>query len=118
MSARSVRGRIALPPEIPLERARAVRIQVEDTSRLDAPSIVVAEQCLEDIDLESAAEVPYCVDVPDDAVEVGKRYSVRVHVDVNGTGDVTTGDYVSTAAYPVLAGDDCTDDVTITVRRV
>ena len=116
-ASRAVRGRIALPPEIPAERARMVRVQVEDVSRLDAPSIVVAEQRLEDVDLESSAELPYRLDVPADAVEAGKRYSVRVHVDVNGTGDVTKGDYVSTASYPVLAGGD-DDELTIIVRRV
>jgi hypothetical protein len=29
-------------------------------------------------------------------------YTVRVHVDLDGDGRVSTGDYLSTASYPVL----------------
>jgi uncharacterized lipoprotein YbaY len=114
---RAVRGRIALPPEIPAEKARAVVVQVEDVSRMDAPSEVLAQQRFENVDLEEGGELPFEVQVPADLVDQRRRYSMRVHVDVNGTGNVTKGDYVSTASYPVLTeGDD--DFLVITARRV
>lgn len=119
-SSRCVEGRVALPPEIPAEKARAVRVQVEDVSRMDAPSTVVAEQTLGDVDLVEGAELPFRVDVPAGLIERGHTYSVRVHIDVTGTGEVTKGDYVSTASYPVLAADGTSgdSDVVVLVRRV
>ncbi len=114
---RAVRGRIALPSEIPVEKATAVVVQVQDVSRMDAPSEVLAEQRFEHVDLEEGGELPFEVQLPADLVDQRRRYSMRVHVDVNGTGNVTKGDYVSTASYPVLTeGDD--DLLLITVRRV
>ena len=117
-TTRPVRGRIALPPDIPRQRARAVVVQVEDVSRMDAPSTVVAEQRLEDVDLEASVELPFEVEVPAGLVDRHHRYAMRVHVDVTGSGDVTKGDYVSTASYEVLRESDVDDDVCITVRRV
>lgn len=116
-TTRPVRGRIALPPDIQRERARSVVVQVQDVSRMDAPSTVVAEQRIEDVVLEESGEVPFEVDVPVGLVDRRKHYAMRVHVDVTGTGDVTKGDYVSTASYQVLSGPD-DDDLLITVRRV
>jgi hypothetical protein len=55
--------------------------------------------------------------VPTGAIDPKKRYSVQVHVDVNGSGHVTKGDYVSTSSYPVLTAGS-PDDPTVTIRRV
>jgi uncharacterized lipoprotein YbaY len=115
---RLVHGRVVLPPEIPHERAGTVRVQVEDVSRLDAPSTVVAEQRIEDVDIEASSEVPFALEVPAGPGGPGRHYSVRVHIDVTVSGEVTKGDYVSTAAYPVLAEDAEQREVVVTVRRV
>lgn len=117
-TTRPVRGRIALPPDIQRERARSVVVQVQDVSRMDAPATVVAEQRIEDVVLEESGEVPFEVEVPAGLVDRRSHYAMRVHVDVSGTGDVTKGDYVSTASYEVLRGADDDDDLLITVRRV
>lgn len=117
-TTRPVRGRIALPTETQRERARAVVVQVQDVSRMDAPSTVVAEQRIDDVDLEESGEVAFEVEVPAGLVDRHKRYAMRVHVDVTGTGDVTEGDYVSTASYEVLRGAEDDEDLLITVRRV
>lgn len=113
-----VRGRIALPPEIQRARARSVVVQVQDVSRMDAPSTVVAEQRMDDVDLEESGEVPFEVEVPAGLVDRRKRYAMRVHVDLTGTGDVTKGDYVSTASYEVLRSPEDDRELLITVRRV
>ena len=102
-SVRHVRGRIVLPQgELPAEAA-AIVVAVEDVSRADAPSIVVAEQHLLHVSL-AGGEVAFEVDVPAGLVEERAYYSVRVHVDVAGTGVVERGDLVSTQSHPVLTG--------------
>jgi putative lipoprotein len=100
---RHVRGRIVLPRgELPPEAALIV-VAVEDVSRADAPSTVVAEQHLEHVSL-AGGEVLFEVDVPSGLIEERAFYTVRVHVDVTGTGIVERGDLVSTQSHPVLTG--------------
>lgn len=82
------------PPGAPLV------VQVCDTTYADAPSQVVAEtrggvREGEDPVLES-------VEVPFAAAGAGD-YTVRVHVDVDGDGAVSPGDFVTTASYPARA---------------
>lgn len=115
---RLVHGRVVLPPEIPHERAGTVRVQVEEVGRLDAPSTVVAEQRIDDVDIEASSEVPFALEVPAGLGGPGQHYSVRVHIDVTGSGAVTKGDYVSTAAYPVMTDDTEQQEVVVAVRRV
>ncbi len=97
---RVVRGEVVIPPLAAKATADLV-VQIEDTSRADAPSVVVAEQ-RQRIDLDGEAVVDFEVEVPTDRIEARNDYSVRVHVDVSGSGHVDVGDLVSTRSYPVL----------------
>jgi putative lipoprotein len=99
---RVVHGEVTLPADTePLDAAEVV-IQVEDVSRADAPSVVVAEQRLHGVSLRPGEALPFDVEVPGERIDPSSHYSVRVHVDVSGSGDVERGDFVSTRSYPVL----------------
>ncbi len=98
----TVSGQIVLPATaVPVE-ATAVVIQVEDVSRADAPSQVIAEQRQQGVHLEAGKVLTFAVDVPADAIDPRSSYSVRVHIDISGSGAVEVGDFVSTQSYPVL----------------
>lgn len=79
-----------------------VHVQLEDVSYADAPSRVVAEQVIPDVSHEPGTEhilrFAFHGDVPD---EQG-RYIVTVHLDLQGQGRVTRGDYLTVESYPVL----------------
>jgi hypothetical protein len=89
-----------------------IRVEVRDTSLEDAPAPTVAEgrgavgrepgPQLDTIELRIAT--------------LPRHTTVWVHVDVDGDGRVSPGDYVTTASYPVPAGDAARLDVK--VRRV
>ena len=112
---RHVRGRILLPQgELPPE-AFSIVVTVEDVSRADAPSTVVAEQRLEHVPL--GGDIAFAVEVPGELVEERARYTVRVHVDVTGTGIVERGDLVSTQSHPVLTGGN-PDEASVPVKVV
>jgi putative lipoprotein len=99
---RTVQGEIVLPDtDIPSESANLV-VQVEDVSRADAPSVVVADQRQPGVPLRSGATLPFAVEVPEEIVDERDSYSVRVHIDVTGSGEVESGDLISTQSYPVL----------------
>ncbi len=99
---RTVRGEIILPSaNLPAEIADLI-VQVEDVSRADAPSVVIAEQRQPGIYLRGGAVLPFVVEVPEELVDERNSHSVRVHVDVSGSGEIEVGDLVSTQSYPVL----------------
>jgi hypothetical protein len=98
-----------LPPN-----ARA-RITVEDVTRVDEASTVVAESMITDLTLddEPVAEIQV------DAVDPHADLIVRVHVTegVRRGAGVERGDLVTTESYPVLTGGHG-DTVRVRPRRV
>ena len=113
----TVRGEIVLPStDLPAETADLV-VQVEDVSRADAPSIVIAEQRRSGVSLRGGAVLPFAVKVPAELIDERHRYSVRVHTDVSGSGEVEVGDLVSTQSYPVLTHG-YGNEVRVDVKRV
>ncbi len=81
------------------ERAQA-RVTVEDVTRQDAASMVLAERVVEDLDPGSAPEVVLEVDDYDPAADL----VVRVHVTTGGrlTRDIEAADLITTQSHPVL----------------
>lgn len=115
-AARRVRGEIVLPADSPARAARIV-VQVEDITRADAPSVVIAEQRLDDVPLGEANELPFAIDLPAQLIDPRAMYSVRAHVDTTGSGTVERGDLITTQTYPVLTRG-AADEVRVEVRRV
>ena len=96
-------------------RQATVYVRVEETGRADAPASRIAEVVLRGVDISAEAS-PLRFTIPDVAAVPSGRHVVRVHVDVDGDGRVSRGDYVSTQSYPVLA--DTSGPVDIIVREV
>ena len=97
-----VQGQVVLPPgDRPDEAARLV-VRVEDVSQADAPSVTVAQSVLERVRLPRDGDsLPFEVSVPRQVLDPKRHYSVRIHLDVAGTGTVTTGDFLSTQSHPL-----------------
>lgn len=78
-----------------------VHVVVEEVTRADAAATVAARI---DLPLHGpiafGARLPFALSVFN--VDVGKRYTVRVHVDHSGNGRVEPGDQISKQSYPVL----------------
>lgn len=80
-----------------------MRVQVLDTSYADAPAVVVTER---DATVENRfgsllSTVELDVRLPSDRP---RHYTVRVHVDLDGNGPVSRGDFVTTVSYPLPEG--------------
>jgi putative lipoprotein len=98
----TVTGDIVLPEGDLPDKAAGITVQIEDISRADAPSLVVGEQRMAGVRLRGGTALPFRVTVPAKAIEQHNLYSVRVHVDITGAGEVRKGDYVTTQTHPVL----------------
>ena len=94
-----VSGEVVLPDgSLELPSSAVVRVRIEDVTRADADARLVAS-----VELRAAPggeRIPFLFDVPQ--VDPTADYSVRVHVDLDGRGEVDVGDLVSVQSYPVL----------------
>jgi uncharacterized lipoprotein YbaY len=115
--SRIVRGLIDVPATEGAPVTANLIVQVEDVSRADAPSVVVGEQRKSRVALQPGQSIPFEVEVPAEDVDERRTYSVRVHLDMSGSGTVEKGDFVSTQSYPVLTRGHG-EEVQIRLKRV
>lgn len=94
-----------------------VYVRLENVSHADAPSQVVAQKVLHGISMriECPEPVPFFIDIP--ALDKRERYSLGVHVDISGEGEIAHGDYITMQSYPISTNQK-TDQVRVTVRPV
>lgn len=130
-----VRGNIEFPPGERPGQVAVVTVRIEEVSRADAPATTIGEQVREQVVVSPVgAAVPFTITLPGTEIDPHGHYVVRAHVDVDGTGGVTAGDFVSTRSYPVslpggdgsgggmspsLSGDKVSDSsITVRLQRV
>lgn len=100
IETRTLSGRVHLREGVDKTGA-TLRVKLEDVSRIDASATLIAEVILPITQpLHAGTELPFTIVVPD--MNNHAHYNVRAHVDLTGSGDITKGDHISTAAYPVL----------------
>lgn len=93
-----------------------VRVEVRDTSLADAPPEILGTAIAEisgSIDLGGLA--PRLAQVTLELDQVPAMAVIWAHVDVDGNGRVSVGDYITTQSFPVPASE---GPVTVSVRRI
>ena len=91
-------------------------IRVQDVSRADAAAVVIAEATLTEVAAEAdGAELPFELDVPE--LDRSATYTLAAHVDVTASGEVTSGDFLTTEHIPV-SPDDLEKPRRVTARRI
>ena len=113
----TIRGQVVLPNvQLPNQTADLI-VQVEDVSRADAPSQVVGEQRVSGVPVQAGQVLPFAIEVPAEHIDPRNSYSVRVHVDMTGSGKIEPGDLISTQSYPVLTRG-YGNEANVTVKKV
>jgi uncharacterized lipoprotein YbaY len=92
-----------------------VYVRLEDVSRSDAQSRIVAEQVMRAVSLQQSSPLPF--EIRGDVSGEGRQLNVRVHIDVDGDGQISPGDYISMQSYPVSLSANA-PHVQVYVRRV
>lgn len=95
--------------------AVSVYVRLEDVGRADAAAVPVAQQVMHGVGIADAAS-RLQFEIPAAARRPKGEYGVRVHVDVDGDGEVSVGDYTSTQSYRVRGTADA--ELAITVSEV
>jgi uncharacterized lipoprotein YbaY len=101
---------------IPIDHA-IVRIRLEDVSRADAASEVVSEIVLNDVSLAPGGRVSVPFSMQHPALADKGRYTIAVHADVDGEGEITSGDYITMESFPVTPAES-RERVSVHVRKV
>lgn len=97
-------------------RGGTLRVRLIDVSRADAPASTVAEEVIPGVTIQSAADrVGFVLDVPH--LDRGHRYAVEAHLDVNGSGETSVGDY-RTMEHFAVRPESVDQRVTVRVRPV
>lgn len=115
---RTVRGVLEIPPGERPTGVVHVSVRIEDISRADAASIVLASVEFE-VTLPLEGGTPLSFELPVDTEQIDERhtYVIRGHVDVSGSGQVEPGDYLTTQVHPVLT-QGAGDEVRVGLRRI
>lgn len=115
---RSVQCQVVFAPPPATTLVGTLRVRVVDASRADASAIVVSEQAIENCSVTRAQDrATVTVGIPDS--EPIQRLSVEAHLDINGSGETSVGDYRTMEHFPVTQEDFQSGDVvTIQVRAV
>jgi len=94
-----IKGEIILPANAPAEKAGKVFVEVRDVSMADAGSTVVAEQRLDDVKLKPGGRIKFKASVPE--VAANRSLALRVHISLDGSGQVKSGDLLNTTYIAV-----------------
>ena len=78
-----------------------VYVRLMDVTLADAPSTVVEEQIIPDVSIGVEAPVTVSFSIRPVRLDERAAYVLMVHVDVDGEGIVTPGDYVTMESFPV-----------------
>lgn len=104
---------VPAPRELPPDGA-PVTVEVRDVSMADAPSITVARGDGVVATTHDAVAV-VDIEVDDELLATRRPLSVWARVGASGEPHVAGGDWITTQAYPLGAGDDA---VQVEVRRI
>jgi putative lipoprotein len=111
-------GHVAFAGATPALSGATVRVELHDVTRIDAPSRVVAEQVIANVSMHSGTRgtVPFCL-LLSEKLDEKAVYALRAHVDLDGSGRVTPGDFVTMESYPVSPRDPG-NVMTLVVREI
>lgn len=89
------------PPPSDLSEA-VIHVRLIDTTYVDAPAETRAEQDIDGPDTEMS-DSGLRFRLPETRLEANRLYEVWVHVDMDRSGDISAGDYLSTKSHVLPA---------------
>ena len=97
-----------------------INVRLEDISIQDDASKTLVEQVIQDVSVDPSALPTYRYLIEHRELESKDTYRVRVHLDSDNSGDITEGDFASTAPYhaSLAVGSSVLNAVNVTLEPV
>lgn len=92
-------------------------VMVEDVTYADSEAVIVGRLVETDVSYDPATREPLTFEVSGEVPDSNALYSVRAHIDLEGDGKISHGDYVNTQSYPVITRGH-PSEVSVRVSRV
>jgi putative lipoprotein len=107
-----VTGTIVLPEGATVPEGATINVQIQDTSKADAPAEMIGQQTIEGSGQEGA--ISFAVDYNPDDIDSRFQYTMSVRVE-DGQGGLL---FINDTAIPVITNDNPTSGVTVPVIAV
>ncbi len=97
--------RISFPEPLILQSAASLRIEIRDTSLIDAPSVTLAATLYHADQLANRAFITGTVELPE---QISAKASITLwaHLSLSGDVRVNKEDFITTRAYPIMKTDE------------
>ncbi len=81
-----------------------IHVRLLDVTHLDRESKVVGEMTLKSVSFDGKKEnsLAFLIEGSSENIVDNADYIVTVHVDIENTGELSQGDYITTQSFPVL----------------
>jgi hypothetical protein len=92
-------------------------IRLEEVNQADLASNIIAEQVIQNISHYSGSNHKLRISLQGQIPNEKASYIISVHIDVDGDGQISQGDYINMESYPVLTLGH-PDQVAVCVRQI
>lgn len=112
-----VAGTVELEAGAPPFEGATVRVKLRDVTMADKPAQTVAEQVIDGVSHRATTgRIPFELHATT-GLAPDRKYLVEAHVDLNGSGEIEPGDFITMTSHPVAPGPEPTR-VDVQVRRI
>ena len=112
-----VKGEITFEAEAPAFTGATMYVRLENVTVADTAAEVIAEYVERNVAFDPKTKNVLSFAITADSPDSRTAYAVRVHIDIDGDGEVSQGDFISTQSYPVITFGH-PREVSILVRQV
>ena len=113
-----VHGQIVFDDDAPAFSGATLYVTVEDVTYADTAAPTIERLVKTDVAHDpNTDEPPLTFEITCAVPDSNALYNVRAHIDVDGSGTVSRGDFVNTQSYPVITRGH-PSDVSMHVRRI
>jgi hypothetical protein len=112
-----VKGKVTFEEVAPPFTGATMYVRLENIIAADIASKVVAEYVKRDVAFDPKIPSDLIFAIAGNLPDPRASYAVRVHIDIDGDGEVSHGDFISMQSYPVITFGHPTE-VSILVRQV
>ena len=97
-----VKGRIVIDSDIKSLSGAAIFVRLEDASFADTHSTLVSEQIIKSVNYDVKSPNQFDFELHAENLDDKADYIIQVHIDVDGNGIVSSGDFINMESYPVI----------------
>jgi uncharacterized lipoprotein YbaY len=97
--------------------AATLFVRLDDVTLADRPSTPLAQAQIDQVAHRQGSQSRWVVQLGGAAAQPQHRYSIWAHLDIDGDGQVSRGDYITMQSYPVLTFG-CPAEATVHLRLV